>query len=77
MSAKPVLTPSTVIAIRERAARGERQKDIARTFGVHRSMVGKIAQGLKWKYVGGPRTEHGRGMRNAIQRCKYASLDRV
>jgi DNA-binding XRE family transcriptional regulator len=75
MSARPVLTPSTVLSIRERVAKGERQKDIAQTVGVHRSMVGKIAQGLKWKYVGGPRTD--RSMRNAIQRCKYASLDRV
>lgn len=60
MSAKPVLTPSAVVSIRERVAKGERQKDIAETVGVHRSMVGKIAQGLKWKYVGGPRTEHAK-----------------
>lgn len=32
-----------------RAIRGERQKDIAATFGVSRSLVGMIQQGLIWR----------------------------
>lgn len=40
-----------VIALRERAARGERQKDLAKEFGITRSAVSAIVVRRNWKHL--------------------------
>jgi hypothetical protein len=50
------LTECQVVAIRERAAAGERHVDIANDFAVKKAEVGAIARGDAWSSVGGPRS---------------------
>jgi DNA invertase Pin-like site-specific DNA recombinase len=45
------LTEQQVIAIRERYAHGEQQKDIARVFGITQAQVCNIVQRKHWKHV--------------------------
>lgn len=40
-------------AIKARLARGERQSDIARDFGVHQGLISRIGTGRIWNHVGG------------------------
>lgn len=46
-----VLTASAVADIRSRHARGENQASIARTYGVHRTVVGRIVRRQTWRHV--------------------------
>lgn len=45
------LTTADVIDIRERALRGERQDDIAATYGITQSQVSNIKTGARWAHV--------------------------
>lgn len=45
------LTPSLVVAIRERAQGGESARQIARSFGLNQSTISKILAGRTWRHV--------------------------
>ncbi len=46
-----ILTEADVPIIRARRAKGERFKDIAADFGIHRTTVAHIIRGRSWKHV--------------------------
>lgn len=48
------LTASQVVEIRERAASGEKNIDLASEFGVPDASISMIVRGKHWKHVGGP-----------------------
>jgi len=52
------LKATDVVAIRERANRGELQNSLASEFMVHSSTISDIVMGKKWKSVGGPIRQH-------------------
>lgn len=61
-----VLTPESVVAIREEYARGGiSQTALARRHGVTSNNVCCIVRGKTWKHIGGPRVSVGRGRRTA------------
>lgn len=45
------LTPEAVIQIRNLIANGEKQKDVAKKFGVHRDTIRRVTNGTGWKHV--------------------------
>lgn len=45
-----------VVAIRERAAAGEKNRDLAAEYGVQESTISLIVKGKRWAHLGGPRT---------------------
>lgn len=45
------LTPDDVITIRKRIASGEKQKDVAKSFGVHRDTIRRVTNGSGWVNV--------------------------
>jgi len=45
------LTAADVALIKRALKRGERQRDIARRFGVGQSTINRIATGLSWRHV--------------------------
>lgn len=45
------LTPDDVVAIRRRYSAGEKQRDIARDFGVSQMAVHQITSGKTWKHI--------------------------
>lgn len=59
------LTERDVLALRLRAAEGASYRALGEVFGVHHTIVGRIARGEDWAHVGGPRTHKGQGRRKA------------
>lgn len=51
------LTGEQVITIRHRRANGESFDAIAKDFGIKRRSVSRIAEGIDWSHIGGPRTK--------------------
>lgn len=47
------LSPDDVVAIRAELKRGERQRDIARAFGISQGAVSQINRGATWGHVNG------------------------
>lgn len=45
------LTPEAVIEIRNRIAAGEKQKDVAKAFGVHRDTIRRATNGSGWSHI--------------------------
>ena len=45
------LTPEAVMEIREMIAAGEKQKDVANKFGVHRDTIRRATNGSGWKHI--------------------------
>jgi hypothetical protein len=45
------LTPEAVVKIRNMIAAGEKQKDVAKKFGVHRDTIRRATNGLGWKHI--------------------------
>jgi hypothetical protein len=54
------LTEQKVLQIRQMAAEGQSNSEIAKHFGLYRGTVREIVQGSSWQDVGGPRTYVGR-----------------
>ena len=48
-----VLNDDDVSLIKERLANGEKQKDIAMTYGVTQSQISNIATGKQWRHISG------------------------
>lgn len=48
------LTDDMIIAIRTRAANGEKNRALAAEYGVAESLISGIIRGSRWKHVGGP-----------------------
>ncbi len=55
------LTDEAVLEIRERCAAGRTLDEVADEFGVHRTVISKIALGRAWSHVGGPRSRRTPG----------------
>ena len=53
------LTSSEVVAIRERVHRGDAKADVAREYGVDKTLIGRICAGQAWVRAGGPITPIG------------------
>lgn len=48
------LSDESVLAIRKRAASGERNRVLAAEYGVTESLISMIARGSRWAHLGGP-----------------------
>ena len=48
------LSDMEVIAIRERAAKGEMNRALAAEYGVQESLISMVTRGQRWAHVGGP-----------------------
>jgi hypothetical protein len=65
------LSPSEVLAIRERAAAGERFSSLRAAYRINRKTLVEIVHGKSWKHVGGPRSWRER--RGKVTRIIQAS----
>lgn len=54
MDPRAKLTDDDVFEIRQRAHRGEKNRDIAAEFDIQESLVSMITAGKRWAHVGGP-----------------------
>tara|TARA_R110000851_G_scaffold47990_5_gene116333 strand:+ start:76 stop:537 length:462 start_codon:yes stop_codon:yes gene_type:complete len=48
---KSILTEEDVYIIKEKLAKGENHREIAKTYGVAKSTITSINQGLSWKHI--------------------------
>lgn len=49
-----VLTEADIVRLRETAAAGAKQRDIAARYGVSESLVSRVVLGKDWAHAGGP-----------------------